>query len=81
MVMKTRQPKTNSKYGGKPCPPSKKWFEVSNCEKEGLADNSVPDCDDNKEDKPSSWSEWGHWSSCMGICGEKGKVILFCFVL
>ena len=31
------------KYGGEPCP--KKLMEVSDCEKEGFADNSVPDCD------------------------------------
>ena len=30
------------KNGGEPCP--KKLMEVSNCEKEGFADNSVPDC-------------------------------------
>ena len=29
--------------GGEPCP--KNLMEVSNCEKEGFADNSVPDCD------------------------------------
>ena len=31
------------KNGGEPCP--KNLMEVSNCEKEGFADNSVPDCE------------------------------------
>ena len=33
----------NPKNGGEPCPNN--LMEVSNCEKEGFADNSVPDCD------------------------------------
>ena len=31
------------KNGRKPCPNN--LMEVSDCEKEGFADNSVPDCD------------------------------------
>ena len=33
----------DARNGGEPCP--KNLVEVSNCEKEGFADNSVPDCD------------------------------------
>ena len=72
--MKTRSIEINAKHNGKPCP--KKKFELSNCEKEGFADNSVPDCDDSKDSKPSSWSEWNSWTGCKGYCGKKGKVIV-----
>ena len=38
-----RTPSIFPKHGGKPCPND--MMEISNCEKEGFADNSVPDCD------------------------------------
>ena len=38
-----RSIKQNPKNGRQPCP--KNLIEVSDCEKEGFADNSVPDCD------------------------------------
>ena len=38
-----RSPSIFPKQGGKPCPDD--MMEISNCEKEGFADNSVPDCD------------------------------------
>ena len=71
--MKIRRPSIYPKHSGKPCP--KNLQELSNCEKEGFADSSVPDCDDSKEGKPAVWSEWGEWSGCKGICGKQGKVI------
>ena len=63
----------NSKYKGKPCP--KNLFEISDCEKEGLADDSVPDCD-SKIDIPATWSKWSSWTGCRSdYCGIQGKVI------
>ena len=41
--MKMRYISKQAKNGGEPCP--KNLMEESNCEKEGFADNSVPDCD------------------------------------
>ena len=67
-----RQIIQNAKYKGKPCP--KNLFEISDCEKEGLADDSVPDCD-SKIDIPATWSKWSSWGGCRGDCGIQGKVI------
>ena len=72
--MKTRAPKIYAKYKGKPCPT--KNHVISNCEDEGLADDSVPDCD-SKVDIPATWSEWHSWSNCKSeFCGKRGKFIV-----
>ena len=49
-------------------------MEISDCEKEGFADDSVLDCD-SKVDIPATWSKWSSWSKCSGECGVQGKVI------
>ena len=49
-------------------------MEISDCEKEGFADDSVPDCG-SKIDIPATWSKWSSWSKCRGDCGKQGKVI------
>jgi len=71
--VKTRAPKIYAKYKGKPCPT--KNHVVSNCEDEGLADDSVPDCD-SKVDIPATWSEWHSWSNCKSeFCGKRGQMV------
>ena len=67
-----RQIIQNAKHKGKPCPKNK--MEISDCEAEGFADDSVPDCD-SKVDIPATWSKWSSWSKCSGECGVQGKVI------
>ena len=50
-------------------------MEISDCEKDGYADDSVPDCD-SKVDIPATWSKWSSWSNCQSdYCGKQGKVI------
>ena len=71
-VVKMRSVLQNAKYKGKPCP--KNLMEISDCEKEGFADDSVLDCD-SKVDIPATWSKWSSWSKCSGECGVQGKVI------
>ena len=70
--MKMRTISQYGKNGGEPCP--KNLMEVSNCEKEGFANNSVPDCG-SKVEISATWSEWNSWSGCIGNCGKQGKVI------
>ena len=61
--MKMRAITQFPKNGGEPCP--KNLMEVSNCEKEGFADKSVPDCD-NKVD--CVMSEWQTFSQNCPDC-------------
>ena len=64
-----------AKHKGKPCPKFDGLMKASNCEAEGFADDSVPDCD-SKVDIPATWSKWSSWSNCQSdYCGKQGKVI------
>ena len=50
-------------------------MEISDCEKDGYADDSVPDCD-SKVNIPATWSKWSSWSNCQSdYRGKQGKVI------
>ena len=64
-----------AKHKGKPCPKFDGLIKISNCEAEGFADDSVPDCD-SKIDIPATWSKWSSWTGCRSdYCGIQGKVI------
>ena len=53
-----------AKYGGEPCP--KNLMEVSNCEKEGFADNSVPDCGNKVDCVVTEWKLMHLCPDCWG---------------
>ena len=62
--MKIRAIIANPKNGGEPCP--KIFVEVSDCEKEGFADKSVPDCDNKVDCVMSEWKVSHFCPDCWG---------------
>ena len=54
----------HGKYGGEPCPTN--LMEISNCEKEGFADNSVPDCGSKVDCVMTEWKVIHMCPDCWG---------------